>query len=164
MATLIFQVHLLQWHKGQRSAADESARAAASSRFAIAQQPQYLVLNTPCLIDQHGDDIATNIYPNGRINTALLKDGSIRLDRFIIAKEGDRKTIRYASRGQLPTVIGTLNNGWVEARYQHRYAVEKDDEIFWLYEQLTLNAACVDDYDSDYFLSHQPAVQFLAPS
>ncbi|CAH0991244.1 hypothetical protein SIN8267_01346 [Sinobacterium norvegicum] len=162
MATLIFQLHILQWHKGQRSAAEQAARAATPTRYAIDQQPQYFVLDSACVIDQHGDDTANSIYPNGRIHTAMLKDGSIRLDRFIIRPEQQGPTLYYSDNKHKPIAIGTLNNGWLEAVYHHRYAVEQDNEIFWLYEQVTLNAACVEDYHRDYFLKNTPVLQFQA--
>jgi len=92
MDNLIFQVHIKQWDKAQRSADEVEARARIPDRYRIAARPQYRVLNKDCVVDQHGDDIATNIYPKGRLKTALLADGSVVLDRFHIAENSDGKT------------------------------------------------------------------------
>jgi hypothetical protein len=160
MSTLIFQFLIKQWNKGQRTVTDVAARAAMPDRYPIANKPEYFILNKPCIVDQHGDDLATNVYPDGRLKTAHIPDGSVKIDRFLISTNNEIDVLAYSAKNQKPVIIADLNQGWVQARYSWRYAVEQDDQFLWLYEELTLNAVCVQQYEADYFLRSSPRLIF----
>ena len=164
MNHLIFQVHIKQWDKGQRSPADSAARAAQPDRLPIAAAPQYQVLNCACVVDQHGDDLATNKYPRGRLQTSMLADGSILLDRFQVSRVGEKLMLAYRDKQAAPVELGCLNDGWIQARYQWRYSVEQGGALYWLYEEVILNAALVESYEADHFLTRAPQLSFEAPA
>jgi hypothetical protein len=166
MSTLIFQVHIKQWDKGQRSDEHVAARADTPLRYRINKEPAYFVLNKACIIDQHGDDIATNMYPHGRIKTGLLPDGSITLDRFHISQSAEGEILSYQAPNQDPIHIGLLKQNWIQCRYQWRYKVKEGGMNYWMYEEFVLNAASIDDdinnddnknnNNRDYFLTTEP--------
>lgn len=163
MSNLVFQVHVKQWDKAQRSAEDIAARALIPDRHRIATAPQYRVLNKDCVVDQHGDDVATSVYPKGRIKTALLADGSVVLDRFHIAVDNKGLAqLSYREPRKSEVLLGCLDEGWVQAKYHWRYSVEQAGQLYWLYEEFTLNAACVAELETDYFLNSTPQTVFLA--
>ena len=166
MSTLIFQVHIKQWDKSQRSAQDVAKREAMATRFAIISQPEFFILNQPCIIDEH------NFAPNRILKKAMLSDGSVKLERFVISEQAGQTLLTYLHESQesastaAPITIGNLNDGWIQAKYQWRYSVEQDNKIYWQYEEVTLNAVCVDEYDEKhhekYFLSLLPYQEFCA--
>ena len=53
MKTLIFQVVLKQWDKSQRTDEHSALRAAIEDRYAIPTDPQFMVLEAQCIVDQH---------------------------------------------------------------------------------------------------------------
>jgi len=163
MSNLVFQVHIKQWDKAQRSSEDIAARALIADRHRIATRPQYKVLNKPCVVDQHGDDIPTNVYPQGRIKTGLLADGSVVLDRFHIADDSGRTLLSYREKNKPALLLGCLNEGWIQTKYHWRYSVEQGGQLYWLYEEFTFNAACVDELEVDLFLKAEPQTLFVAP-
>jgi hypothetical protein len=160
MSQLIFQVIIKQWDKSQRSPSHVSARAARPIRYTIAAKPAYYVLNKACIIDQHGDDIPTSIFKTGRIRTAVLPDGRINFDRFQIYGDTEGDILEYLTKGKKPEIIGPLNMGWIQCQYTWRYGVEEGGHHYWMYEEVTLNAACTDQLDVDYFLKTEPQIIF----
>ena len=163
MSTLIFQIHIKQWDKSQRSPTDVAARAAIPGRYPIMAKPEYFILNKACIIDQHGDDIATSAYSDGRLKTAVMVDGSVRLDRFVVYESDGKDILAYREENKDLIIIGCLNDGWIQSRFNWRYAVEQGGQFYWLYEEFTLNAACVKEVDADYFLALPPKQIFNAP-
>ncbi len=141
MDTLIFQVHTQQWDKSQRSADHVAKRAAIPRSYPVVTKAKYSILKRDCIIDQHGTDSAR------KLATALLADGSVTLERFVIKQKDQQLILSYEDENKQSTMIGDLNNGWIQARYQWRKRVEQDGLIFWLYEELTLNAACIEVLD-----------------
>ncbi|MFQ3199679.1 MAG: hypothetical protein ACI9SK_000387 [Zhongshania sp.] len=160
MSQLIFQVIIKQWDKSQRSPSHVSARAALPIRCTIAADPAYFVLNKACIIDQHGDDVPTSIFKTGRIKTAVLPDGRISFDRFQICGDTDEDVLEYLAKGKKPEIIGALNMGWIQCQYTWRYGVEEGGHNYWMYEEVTLNAVCTDQFDVDYFLKTEPRTIF----
>ncbi len=53
MSTLVFQVTIKQWDKSQRDNECVSARADVSTAYPIDKSAQFLIFDTPCIIDQH---------------------------------------------------------------------------------------------------------------
>ena len=171
MNTLVFQVVIKQWDKSQRSPEHAAARAITPERFHLINSPEFLILENQCLIDQHTLDFIDS-EPNetshiqatngGRtLKKAMLADGAVKLDRLIIKKDEQAGfQLSYQAEKELPVNIGRLENGWLQAKYQWRHRVEKNNQIFWLYEEVTLNAAWVEHMKLDIFLSNPPAMIF----
>ncbi|GAA6135256.1 hypothetical protein NBRC116188_20460 [Oceaniserpentilla sp. 4NH20-0058] len=172
MPTLIFQLTLKQWDKSQRHDAFQTAIANATNVYPIQSKPEFRLFELPCVFDQHTLDFTTepleptsaeHIIGNqaGRpIKQSLLEDGSAKLDRFIISNQQNSIQLAYEDEEGNISKIGGFKNGWIQAQYQWRYRVEKNNEIFWLYEEVTLNAALVDEIKQDVFLAQPPASTF----
>jgi len=122
---LIFQVITKQWDKSQRSRLHVSAHAAIPIRWIIAAEPAYYLLNKLCIIDQHGDDIPANIVKTGRIKTAVLLDGRIRLDRLQVYGDSENDALEYLAKGKKAEITGPSNLGWIQCKYNWCYGVEE---------------------------------------
>jgi hypothetical protein len=172
MKTLVFQLFLKQWDKSQRSPEHQAVITKQSEAYPIASQPEFMLFDTPCVLDQHALDFTTQpLEPitaehlsgknAGRvIHKTLLNDGRAKLDRFIISNQNEQFLLFYEDEEGVITDIGPLNNGWLQAKYQWRYRIEKNQEIFWQYEEVTLNAALVEHYAEGFFLTDNPAQTF----
>ena len=160
MSLLVFQVVIKQWDKSQRSVTDVAARATLPSRYTIDSQPAYFVLNKACIIDLHGDDLPTSVFKNGRIKTAMLPDGCIGFDRFQLCSSKGVDVLAYLPKAGSQQIIGPLDQGWIQCRYHWRYAVEEGGQNYWMYEELILNAACLQEFDASYFLHTEPRITF----
>ena len=160
MSFLIFQLVIKQWDKGQNTPSHITARAAIPDRYTIATKPAYYVLDKPCIVDQHGDDIATSAFKNGRIKYGMLPDGRISFDRFQVSGSPQGDVLEYLSAGNKSKIIGPLNQGWIQCHYNWRYAVEEGGANYWMYEEVILNAACTDEFDAEYFLKSGPLLVF----
>ena len=160
MSLLIFQITIKQWDKGQNTPSDHSARNALPCVFAITTEPAFNVFNMPCILEQHGDDIATNVFSNGRIRTSVLSADRVMFDRFQIANRSTGPVLEYIAKGESTQVIGQLNQNWIQARYTWRYSVLENNQMYWLYEEVILNAMCADEFDANCFLNAQPSIVF----
>ena len=160
MSTLIFQIQLKQWEKSQRSPADVAVRAAMSDRFTITAKPEFFILNKPAIIDRCEGALDGHQGSDRPLKTAIMKDGSVRLERFIVSERDGKIILSYALENQAPMEVGGLNDGWVQAKYQWRYRVEKNEQIYWQYEEVTLNAVCVEEVEVDLFLTTAPQLTF----
>lgn len=181
MSTLVFQVTIKQWDKSQRSPEHEAVRATAPEQFPIDASAQFLVFETPCIIDQHtfassqsNDQISlTPTQSNSLVPTqtntqrplkkAMLADGAIKLERLIIAKQEDGDlAVSYQKDNSDPIFIGHLytdqSHHWIKVKYQWRYRLENDTGIFWQYEEVTMNIALAENMDKQYFLDNEEAV------
>ena len=177
MSTLVFQVTIKQWDKSQRSPEHEAARAATPEQFPIDATAQFLVFDTPCIIDQHtftssqsNDQVSlTSTQSNSLVLTqtndqrplkkSMLADGAIKLERVIIAKQEDGDlAVSYQEDNSDPIFIGHLytdqSHHWIKVKYQWRYRLENDTEIFWQYEEVTVNIALAENMDKQYFLNN----------
>jgi hypothetical protein len=163
MSLLIFQITIKQWDKGQSKEPHQSARAAMPTVFSITAEPKYSVFNTSCILEQHGDDIATNVFSNGRIKTSVLSPDRVMFDRFQIVNSLKGFDLEYLANGDLeqsPQALGSLDKGWIQARYTWRYSVLEANQIYWMYEEVTLNAVCVEEFDENCFLKSEPSIVF----
>ncbi|OUR89480.1 hypothetical protein A9Q81_21780 [Gammaproteobacteria bacterium 42_54_T18] len=158
MSVLVFQIVIKQWDKGQSSPEHVAARAAIPARYAVATKPAYYVLDKPCIVDQHGDDISTNVFKNGRIKYGMLPDGRIRFDRFQVCGKEGGDILEYVSEDKGCQIVGPLNQGWVQCQYSWRYSVEEAGMRYWMYEEVTLNAVCMDEFDDECFLKTEPTI------
>ena len=160
MSLLIFQIIIKQWDKGQLTPSHVAARVAIPVRYTIATKPAYYVLDKACIVDQHGDDIPTNIFEDGRIRTAMLPDGRIRFDRFQVCGNPEGDILEYLAKAKNPQIIGTLNQGWIQCQYNWHYGVKEGGQHYWMFEEVTLNAVCTEEFDADYFLMTEPLIVF----
>lgn len=167
MSLLIFQITIKQWDKGQNTPSHQSARNALPTAFSIVTKPAFSVFNTPCILEQHGDDIATNVFSKGRIRTSVLSTDRVMLDRFQIVNGSEGFVLEYLASGvgglqQSPQVLGQLDGNWIQARYTWRYSVLESEQIYWMYEEVTLNAMCAKEetFAEDCFLNTKPNVVF----
>ena len=172
MSTLVFQVTIKQWDKSQRSLECVSARADVSTAYPIVKSAQFLVFDTPCIIDQHTfSSIKTDEHSSLKaiqnierpLKKAMLSDGAIKLERVILSKQEDGDlAVSYQKEQAEPILIAHLKpcvqQGWIQVKYQWRYRIEKANEIFWQYEEVTMNIALNKDIDKDYFVNTKAAV------
>jgi len=153
MSTLIFQIQLKQWDKSERTPAHIAARASLPNTFEVLSKPEFLILECQCIIDRHGE---SGPEKNRKLKTALLKDGSVQLERFLIKKDAELMSLSYQNeQGQIEQ-IGELNSGWIQASYTWRKRVNENNQLFWLYEELTLNIALMESVKTDHFLVNSP--------
>lgn len=162
MKTLIFQVVLKQWDKSQRTDEHLAIRNAVKDRQTIQAKPEFVVLGAQCILDQYAINFSDDAKPvsgkhAGReLKKAMLANGAIKLDKLVISKtEANGKALKLQfenDKAELHTV-GELNNNWMQVKYQWRYSVEKNNQIFWLYEDTTINVAYVDKLNARYFLT-----------
>jgi hypothetical protein len=156
MNTLILQIIIKQWDKSQRTELHTSERANRPDRYPIILPPAFYAFNEQCLIDLHGDDRQGN-----RVTYCLTADKKIRLDRFQICTTNN--TLEYSDTSKPnpdSQSIGSLDNNWIQARYNWRYSVFEDEMYYWLYEEVTLNAIAVDAINKNVFLETAPALIF----
>jgi hypothetical protein len=153
---LVLQIVIKQWDKSQRTAAHVLERANIPDRYPIIFPPAFYEFNKRYVIDQHGDDLQGR-----RVKSAQLANGKIKFDRFQVCLED--KVIEYfglPKSDKAPRVIGSLNNQWVQCKYTDRYSVYESDFYYWLYEEVTLNAICISDFDEQVFLITEPILVF----
>lgn len=154
MSILVLQIIIKQWDKGQRSEQHLQARADMPDRYSILMPPAFYLFNKQIVIDQHGDDLL-----GGRINYSLSDDKQLTVDRFRICLTN--KTLEYTGKpdsNTTPRLIGSLDNNWIQCRYDWRYRVFEGGFYYWLYEEITLNTICVDILSEDIFISSDPAI------
>ena len=153
---LVLQIVIKQWDKSQRIAAHVLERANIPDRYPILFPPAFYEFNKQCVIDMHGDDLQGR-----RVKSARMLDGKIKFDRFQVCLED--KVIEYfgvTKSDKGPRVIGSLNNQWVQCKYTDRYSVFESDFYYWLYEEVTLNAIWVSEFNEEIFLNIEPALVF----
>lgn len=166
MSMFVFQITIKQWDKGHNTPLDQRARNAMPVIFSIAKGPVLSVFNTPCIIDQHGDDLVTNVFSQGRIRASALSADRVMFDRFRIVNEATGPVLEYLPNAfnvkdeESPKVLGQLNEGWIQARYTWRYRVLEDNQIYWMYEEVTLNAIYKKEFDVDCFFKTAPSIVF----
>lgn len=158
MSILVFQIVIKQWDRSQCSPSHVAERAALPVRFPIATKPAYYVLNKPCIVDQHGDDVRTSVFKDGRIKYGMLSDGTIRFDRFLVRGSPEGDVLEYSGKGRERQILGPLSQHWVQCQYNWRYSVEEGGMRYWMYEEVILNAACMDELDDHCFLKTDPRI------
>lgn len=153
---LVLQIIIKQWDKSQRTAAHVLERTHIPDRYPIIFPPAFYDLHNQCVIDRHGDDVQGK-----RLKYAQLANGKIQFDRFQLSLED--KVIAYfgaAQSDKAPSVIGSLNNQWIQCKYTDRYSVFESDFYYWLYEEVTLNAICISEFNESVFINTKPALVF----
>ena len=152
MSMLVLQFIIKQWDKSQRTEEHVKFRANIPDRYRLTFPPAVYVLDQYCVIDQHGDDIQ-----GGRLKYVKDAEDKIKVDRFHITAD---KFIEYydPQSEQSSLTIGSLNNQWIQCKYNSRYSIFESDQFYWLYEEITLNAIVVDKLTESLFLKTEPAI------
>ena len=153
MSLLVLQIIIKQWDKSQRTDSHIEARANMPDRYSIEFPPAVYVCNDQCIIDPHGDDIMGN-----RISYSQTDDGKLIFDRFEVCL--DSMTLDYMGEAKTSgsaTTLGSLENNWIQCKYDWRYRVEEGGFIYWLYEEVTLNAISLNSFDENVFLNTEPS-------
>lgn len=169
MSLLVFQIVIKQWDRSQCTPEHVAVREQIPVCYSISAKPAYYVLEMPCIVDQHGDDVPTSVFKNGRIKYGIMPDQRIRFDRFQVSNgekgdaKGDEKglSLEYLTKDKQYQFMGRLNEGWIQCQYNWRYSVEESGQRYWMYEEVTLNAACMDELDADLFVKSTPVVAFI---
>lgn len=153
---LVLQIVIKQWDKSQRTEAHVLARANIPDRYPIVFPPAFYDFNNLCVIDQRGDDLQGK-----RLKYAQLATGKIKFDRFLLSL--DDRIVEYfgvTEPDKAPKVIGSLNNQWIQCKYNCKYSVFENDLYYWLYEEVTLNAICISEFNEQVFINSELALVF----
>ncbi|MFT5395969.1 MAG: hypothetical protein ACI85N_001157 [Gammaproteobacteria bacterium] len=156
MSVLILQIIIKQWDKSQRTEAHVSERENRPDKYPIKIPPAFYVFDKQCVIDQHGDDLQ-----GGRINYSQSTKGNIKLDRFQI--DLNTKVLEYSDTSETDgetKTIGSLENSWIQCKYNWRYSIFENEMFYWLYEDITLNAICIKSLNENVFMNSEPAIVY----
>lgn len=168
MSTLVFQIHLKQWDKSLRSPQDIALRDAYIPNQSIQSKAQFVLFESPTILDQfttnylNGAHTINGLDSGREIKKVMFKNGAVKLDRFILIKEGDLIKMSYQEKNEPPQSIGDLSNGWIQAKYEWRYPVEDGDKFYWMYEEVILNVAFMEELNSEVFATIEPSLVFKA--
>jgi len=168
MTTLVLQVHLKQWDKSQNTPHHASIRDQYEPLQSIQENAQFYLLDNPTILEQKAINYLVNekVRHEADAGRKLVKakraNGTVQLDRFILEKDGEKVLLSYETKSGEQTLIGDLTNGWIQARYEWRYPIEDKEHMYWLYEEVILNAACCENLSSDHFIDTPPSVTFKA--
>lgn len=154
MSILILQTIIKQWDKSERTQECIAQRAELPDRHPIEFPPAFYSLNNQCVIDQHGDDLFGDrmIYSN-------CHKGKIKFDRFQACLGSN--ILEYAAKtgsDQKFKAIGSIDNTWIQYKYDWRYSVYEGGFYYWLYESVVLNAISMNTLNKTVFLNTSPAV------
>jgi hypothetical protein len=158
MSSLVFQITIKQWDKGQNTPSHQNSRSAMPCIYSITNKTTFNIFNKSCIIDQHGDDIPTNIFSDGRVKTSVISNDRIMFDRYQIVNGSKGLVLEYLVKGKNSQILGQLNRDWIQSRYTWRYKVIESKQLYWMYEEVTLNATYIEEFDSECFLKTEPSI------
>lgn len=153
MSMLIVQTIVKQWDKSQQSEQHQQQRMCLPDRYPLHIPPAEWVIENQVLLEQRGDDIEGK-----RIQYLVHDKDDFIIDRFRFSLPN--KTLEYQTAHSEPVLISQLTEGWVQCRYNWRRRVEQGGFIYWLYEDVTLNACFVEKLDSQIFMISEPETVF----
>tara|TARA_R110002050_G_scaffold1244_5_gene8718 strand:+ start:1012 stop:1488 length:477 start_codon:yes stop_codon:yes gene_type:complete len=152
MSILVLQIIIKQWDKSQRTAQYVEERAAMPSHYPLVFPPATYVFDKQCVIDQHGDDILGK-----RLSYSQPDKDTILFDRFKINL--GNMMLEYgepADSGIETRLIGSIDNRWLQCKYDWRYGVDEGGFYYWLYEEITLNAIYLNTLNEEIFVTTEP--------
>ena len=156
MSILVFQIIIKQWDKSQRTEEHVRQRADIPDQYPIDFPPAFYAFNKQCVIDQHCDDLLGD-----RITYSQGDNGKVKLDRFQI--DLNSKLLEYMGKpdsNKDPITIGSLDNKWIQCKYDWRYSVYEGGFYYWMYEEVILNVMSMSTLNENVFLSSDPAIVF----
>jgi len=65
-----------------------------------------------------------------------------------------------AKSNETRRIMGSLNNQWIQCKYNHRYSIFESDRYYWLYEEVIVNAVCLSQLNEKAFLHAEPAIVY----
>ncbi|MFT7414829.1 MAG: hypothetical protein ACI9FO_001490 [Methylophagaceae bacterium] len=152
MSLLVLQIIIKQWDKSQRTPQHVEERAKIPDHYPITFPPAFYLFEKQCVIDPHGDDLLGN-----RLNYSQSENDTIQFDRYRV--NISNKILQYIGQADSeaePRTIGSLDNTWLQCKYDWRYGVDEGGFYYWLYEEITLNAIYVNDLKEDIFMKSKP--------
>jgi hypothetical protein len=158
MSILVLQTIIKQWDKSERTEECVAQRAEIPDQHPIEFPPAFYSFNNQCVIDQHGDDLLGD-----RITYSECHNGKIKFDRFQVCLSSN--VLEYTAKpgsDQSFKTIGSLDNTWIQCKYDWRYSVYEGGLYYWLYEAVVLNAISISALNKNVFLSAYPEI-ILAP-
>jgi len=158
MSILVLQIIIKQWDKSQRTEEHVKQRAEIPDHYPIDFPPAFYVFNNQCVIDQHGDDLLGD-----RVTYSQDDNGKIKFDRFQVCLNS--KILEYIGKGKGDSdkdcrTIGSLDNQWIQCKYDWRYSVYEGGFYYWLYEEVSLNVISISTLNENVFLNANPAIVF----
>mgnify|MGYP005854605889 CR=1 FL=1 len=156
LSTLVIQIVIKQWDKGQRTEADIRARQKTPDRYPVSVPAAYYLSDNQILLDQHGDDVMGNI-----IRYELTDNNQFIIDRFCF--DLNNKTVGYIAQPDSmlpPGEIARLQDNWIQCHYDWRYKVYEGGLYYWLYEEIIVNACFTESLDEDVFMKSDPALVY----
>jgi len=156
MSILVLQIIIKQWDKSQRTEEHVKQRAKIPNQYPIGFPPAFYVFNNQCVIDQHGDDLLDD-----RVIYSHSANGKIKFDRFQVCLNSmELEYIGKSEPNNDRRVIGSLDNQWIQCKYNWRYSVYEGGFYYWLYEEVTLNLISVSTLNENVFLNSEPTIIF----
>jgi len=152
MTIFVLQIIIKQWDKSERSEQHHAERAALADRHLLAKDTAFYAFDKQCVIDQQGDDLRAN-----RLEFSQIDADTVQIDRFNISL--GNKTLKYNNQdddAEKPSLLGCLENSFIQCKYQWRYRVYEGGFYYWLYEERILNAINVATFEEDIFLKMAP--------
>ena len=156
MSILVLQIIIKQWDKSQRTEEYVEQRAEIPDQYTIDFPPAFYVFDKQCVIDQHGDDLLGD-----RVTYSQGDNGKIKFDRFQVCLNSN--VIEYIGKSDYDKdrrTIGSLDNKWIQCKYDWRYSVYEGGFYYWLYEEVMLNVISISTLNENVFLNSDPAIFF----
>ena len=154
MSILVLQTIIKQWDKSERTEECIAKWAALPDQHPIEFPPAFYSLDNQCVIDQHGDDLSGD-----RMTYSDCHNGKIKFDRFQVCL--DNNLLGYAATigsDQNFKTLGSIDNTWIQCKYDWRYSVYEGGFYYWLYESVVLNAIRMTTLNKAVFLNASPKV------
>lgn len=125
---LILQIIINQWDKSQRTKKHISERLNRPDRYPIIMPPASYAFKNWCVIDQYVDDNQDGPfkYPQIIKNDLIFYRLKINLNNNILK-------YNHSSSNKVDIEkIGSLNNNWIQCRYNWRYGTFKN-KMYYCY-------------------------------
>lgn len=154
MSILVLQIIIKQWDKSQRTEECVEQRAEIPDQYPINFPSAFYAFNNQCVIDQHGDDLLGD-----RVTYSQGDNEKIKFDRFQVCL--DSNVLEYTGKPDSNNdhkIMGSLDNKWIQSKYDWRYSVYEGGFYYWLYEEVTLNAIIISTLNESVFLSSDPVI------
>jgi len=149
---LVVQIIIKQWDKSQRTPQHIEERANRPNHYPITFPPAVYVLDDQCVIDQRGDDLQGN-----RLSYSKPDSDTLQFDRFRVNL--NNKLLDYVAssdKNSSAMTIGSIDNKWIQCKYDWRYGVDEGGFYYWLYEEVTVNVIYLNSLNKDVFMQNNP--------
>lgn len=154
MSTCVFQIIIQQWDKSELSSSHVNDREKQAQRRQLGRDSTFYAFDKQCVIDKQGDDLTGK-----RITYKRIDEHTIQIDRYTIDLNTQQMNYVGVDDDAQPSVnLGSLEQRFIQCKYQWRYRVFEGGFYYWLYEQIIVNAICTDTLDADIFLEREPDV------